>query len=99
VEGRDEERRYKAVKEEMNDEGRRKWWEEKLDAIQEENGWFLQVFCSREEGLVCLDRKCVECEDEGVRGNSDLRKACHQEKVGGGSSGARRNPTKQCLAY
>jgi hypothetical protein len=29
VVGGDEGRRYKAVKEEMNDEGRRKWWEEK----------------------------------------------------------------------
>jgi hypothetical protein len=30
VVGGDEERRYKAVKEEMNDEGRRKWWEEEF---------------------------------------------------------------------
>jgi hypothetical protein len=74
MEGVDDGKRYKAVKEE-------KWWEKKLAAIQEGDELFGEVFCSREEGLVCLDRSCVECGDEGVKRNADIRKACHPEKA------------------
>jgi hypothetical protein len=89
VEGVDDERRYKAVK-------NQKWWDEKLAAIREGEELFGEVFCSRKEAekkLVCLDRSCVKCGDEEVKRNADLKEACHPEKAiarktGGGSSGA-----------
>jgi hypothetical protein len=69
----------------------RKWWEEKLAAIQEGEELVGEVFCSEEEGLVC-----VGCGDAEVKRNADLREACHPEKAGGhrkvgggGSAGAR----------
>jgi hypothetical protein len=36
----------------------RKFYVEKMKGIKEEKNTFGEVYCSREEGLVCMDRKC-----------------------------------------
>jgi hypothetical protein len=67
-EGPEEELKYERVREELNrDEQQRKLYEQKFEGIIHESGWFPEVFCSREEGLVCMGGKCVECGDEGVK--------------------------------
>jgi hypothetical protein len=92
-EDEEDERRYKAAKEEMADEkGRRKWWEEKLWGIKEREDLFAEVYCSREKGLVCMEGKweCVMCGDEDVKGDQELNEACSPEEEGHlkkGSSG------------
>jgi hypothetical protein len=56
----------------------RDWWEWKLRKIVEKNWDFEEVYCSREEGLVCLERKCKDCGDEEV----GKIEACHPDEVG-----------------
>jgi hypothetical protein len=59
-EGKEEEAKYEGVRGELNDKKQRSWWEEKLAGIKEEKWkWtFGEVYCSREEGLVCSEGKC-----------------------------------------
>jgi hypothetical protein len=43
---------------------------------------FREVYCSREDGLVCNDGECRDCWwDEWVMKNTDLREACYPEEV------------------
>jgi hypothetical protein len=44
-----------------------------------------KVFCSREEGLVCVEGKCRDCGDEVVKRDKELMKACHPEEAAGQS--------------
>jgi hypothetical protein len=98
-EGKEEEAKCEAVRREMNDDEKHwKWWEEKLSGIEEGKDTFGEVYCSREEGLVCMEKKCRKCEDERVTNNTDLREACDPEneghgkrKNGGGSPGKLRS--------
>jgi hypothetical protein len=95
-EGGEEERLYKAVKDEMNDEKNKEFYEEKLKGIEEGDELFAQIYCSREEGLVCMWRKCVKCVDEDVKRNEELSEACHPGKVEGGGhrkKGSSGNPS------
>jgi hypothetical protein len=81
-EGPEEEAKYEGVVGELNaDEG---WWEEKLVGIEDGKWSFGEVYCSREEGLVCSEGSCVDCGDERVKNNTQLREACHPEEDGGG---------------
>jgi hypothetical protein len=45
------------VKEEMNDEKNKDLYEEKLKGIEERDELFGKIYCSREEGLVCIRGK------------------------------------------
>jgi hypothetical protein len=94
-EGWEEERLYKAVKEEMNDEKNKDLYEEKLKGIEERDELFAKIYCSRKEGLVCMRRKCVKCVDEDVKRNEELSEACHPGKEGGGhrKKGSSGNPS------
>jgi hypothetical protein len=84
-EGEEEERMYEGVRAELTGE-KNAFYEEKLKGIgkekviKERNGrWeesFEEVYCSREEGLICMEGKCVDCGDEGVKNNTDLKEAC-----------------------
>jgi hypothetical protein len=80
-EGPEEEAKYEAVAGELNADG--KWWEEKLGGIEDGKWSFGEVYCSREEGLACSEGKCVECGDERVKNNTQLREACDPEEVRG----------------
>jgi hypothetical protein len=60
------------------------------------------VYCSREEGLVCVEWKCRPCGEERVRKNEDLREACDLKDDGGqhgssteGSTGKKRSSGAQ----
>jgi hypothetical protein len=93
-EGREEEAKYEGVRAELNyDDEQRKFFEEKLKGIKEGKTTFAEVYCSREEGLVCMDRKCRKCGDEGVKNNTELSEACdpgdegHGKRKKGGSCG------------
>jgi hypothetical protein len=83
MEGEEEESLYDAVRSEVK-YNRREFYEEKLKGIEEGKKSFGEVYCSREEGLVCVEGKCRSCGDERVRGNEDLEEACHPEEGGGG---------------
>jgi hypothetical protein len=84
-EGKEEEAKYEAVRGELNhDEKHWKWWEEKLSGIKDVKNSFGEVYCSREEGLVCMEEKCRKCGDERVKNNTDLSEVCDPEEVGGG---------------
>jgi hypothetical protein len=76
---------YKAVNEKMNDEKNKDLYEEKLKGIKEgKEDTFEEIYCWREEGLVCMRRKCVKCVDEDVKRNEELSEACHPGEEGGG---------------
>jgi hypothetical protein len=47
---------------------------------------FEEVYCSMEEGLVCMEGKCRACGDEGVKNNTDLKEACDGKEGGGEGS-------------
>jgi hypothetical protein len=93
-EGGEEERLYEAVRGEMNDEKNKDLYEETFDGIKEGEELFGEVYCSSEEGLVCVKGNCVKCGDEDVERNEELSEACNpgkgegHRKGGGGSSGA-----------
>jgi hypothetical protein len=60
-----------SVREELNgaEEHGRKWWKSTLYLIEMgHKNTFEEVYCSREEGLVCMERegKCKKCGDDGV---------------------------------
>jgi hypothetical protein len=95
-EGGEEERLYQAVNEDMNDEKNKEFYEEKLKGIEQGDDLFAKIYCSREEGLVCMWRKCVKCVDEDVKRNEELSEACHPGEEGGGGhrkKGSSGNPS------
>jgi hypothetical protein len=58
-----------------------KWWGKKMFKNIKtgvKHWYFEEVYCSREEGLVCVDGKCKDCGDEEV-GKTE---ACHPDKEG-----------------
>jgi hypothetical protein len=84
-EGKQDEVKYEAGTGESNlDEKHWKWWEEKLKGIKEGKDTFGEVYCSREEGIVCTEGKCRKCGDERVKNNTDLSEACDPETEGHG---------------
>jgi hypothetical protein len=95
MEGVEEEKLYEAVRAQLNDDNHKKWWEDKLKGIEKGKSLFWEVYCSREKGLICVERKCTDCGNEEVKKNENLFEACHPEEVpkgkrkeGDGSSGA-----------
>jgi hypothetical protein len=62
------------------------FYEEKLRGIEEGKYSFEEVYCSREEGLVCVEGKCRDCGDEEVKKNGELKEACEPEEVEGGQN-------------
>jgi hypothetical protein len=87
-EGPEEELKYEGVREELNsDEQQRKLYEQKFEGIIHESGWFPEVYCSREEGLVCMGGKCVGCGDEGVKEDGELMEVCGLKEEGGRKKG------------
>jgi hypothetical protein len=80
------------VREEMNDEKNKDLYEGKLKWIKEGRDTFEEIYCSREDGLVCMWGKCVKCVDEDVKSNEELSEACNPGEERGhrkkGSSGA-----------
>jgi hypothetical protein len=84
VEGPEDEAAYEAVRAELSDDKQRKFYEEKLMGIEKEKKMsFGEVYCSREEGLVCVEWKCRPCGEERVRKNEDLVEACDLKDDGG----------------
>jgi hypothetical protein len=83
-EAKEEEAKYEGVRGELNyEKQRRSWWEEKLSGIEERKWTFGEVFCSREEGLVCMEGKCWSSGDEEVKNSTNLMEACDPEEEGG----------------
>jgi hypothetical protein len=79
-ETKEEEAAYEGVRADLFGE-HWKWWQKKMfKNIQRiGNRWYSEeVYCSREEGLVCVDGKCKDCGDEEV-GKTE---ACHPDKEG-----------------
>jgi hypothetical protein len=86
MEGSEDEIAYEAARAELN--GNRTWWEEKLMGIKDGKDSFGEVYCSREEGLVCVEGKCRDCGDERVGKNKDLKEVCgRKDDEGSDSSG------------
>jgi hypothetical protein len=89
MEGEDE-KLYEEVKAELSGK-HKEWWEEKLKGLWEWKRTYEEVYCSREDGLVCVEGKCRDCGDEEVRKKEDLGEACHPVEVkgkeGGGDDG------------
>jgi hypothetical protein len=90
-EGKEDEIAYEAAKADVTDK-RKKFFEETLNWIKAAGDRsFEEVYCSMEEGLVCMDGSCRDCEDEEVRKNKYLMKDCNLKEEGRGkkdSSGA-----------
>jgi hypothetical protein len=83
-ETKEEEAAYEGVRADLFGE-QRDWWEKKLFKYVEvgkntgvKGSLFEEVYCSREEGLVCVDGSCKDCGDEEV-GKTE---ACHPDKEG-----------------
>jgi hypothetical protein len=80
--GVEEEKLYEAVRAQLNDDNHKKWWwEDKLKGIEKGKSLFPEVYCSREKGLICVQRKCTDCGNEEVKKNENLFQACHPEEV------------------
>jgi hypothetical protein len=84
METKEEEAAYEGVRADLFGESW-DWWERKMFKYVDigkntgVKGWlFEEVYCSREEGLVCVDGKCKDCGDEEV-GKTE---ACHPDKEG-----------------
>jgi hypothetical protein len=73
MEGEEEESLYEGVKAELSGKGSIGVSESDLD----------KVFCSREEGLVCVEGKCKDCGDEVVKRDENAMEACHPKNAGG----------------
>jgi hypothetical protein len=93
-EEKEDEIAYEAAKADATDK-RQKFFEETLNRIKDhayqKDRSFEEVYCSMEEGLVCMDGSCRDCEDEEVRKNKYLMKDCNLKEEGRGkkdSSGA-----------
>jgi hypothetical protein len=79
MEGKQEESLYEEVKAELSGKNSM-FYEQKLNGILDSD--VDKVFCSREEGLVCVEGKCRDCGDEVVKRDEELREACNPEKAG-----------------
>jgi hypothetical protein len=107
MKGKDEEAAYEGVRKELNDDKHKEFYEEKLKGIKQGKDSFGEVYCSGEEGLVCVLQppecmdcwggwqvkgSCRSCGDEEVKGNAELREACHpeEEKEGQNGKGAKK---------
>jgi hypothetical protein len=68
---------------------REEFFKEKLKTLI---GWdnrkvsFEDVYCSMDEGLVCMDGRCRDCEDENVKWKKDLMEDCNLKEEGRGRS-------------
>jgi hypothetical protein len=74
----EEEAAYEGVRAELSGK-HRKWFESKLQGIEEWKEDFGEVYCSREEGLICVDGGCWGC--EGGWENKLIMEACNLEEV------------------
>jgi hypothetical protein len=84
-ETKEEETAYEGVRRELKD--KKNFYEDKLGGIEAEKQLFWEVYCSREEGLVCMGGKCVKCGDEGMEEDGELMEVCGLKKGGGGGGG------------
>jgi hypothetical protein len=82
MEGAEDERLYEEVKAELMSGKHKEWWEEKLKGTWRWKNTFEEVYCSREEGLVCVEGNCKDCGVEAVRKNEDLEEACYPDEEG-----------------
>jgi hypothetical protein len=83
MEGAEEERLYNAVTEDLNDEKNKNFYKEKLKGIEEAKETLDWIYCSREEGLVCMKGNCAKCGDEDVKRYKELSEACNPGQEGG----------------
>jgi hypothetical protein len=56
----------------------------KLVGWRNEKVSFEDVYCSMDEGLVCMDGRCRDCEDENVKWKRDLMEDCNLKEEGRG---------------
>jgi hypothetical protein len=85
-EGPEDEMKYEAVRGELNDDKQQTdFYKEKLKGIGDDKHDFEEVYCSREERLVCMEGSCRDCGDERVRENKKLSETCDPKKGGGGN--------------
>jgi hypothetical protein len=82
MEAKEEEMAYEAARADLYGK-QGSWWEKKI-SIRRDKGRFDDEYCSREEGLICVDipndykGRCKDCGDEEV-GKSE---ACHPDEEG-----------------
>jgi hypothetical protein len=69
--GKEVELKYEGVRGELNDEKNKEFYEQKLKGILKGKNTFEEFYCSREEGLLCMDRSCVGCGEAEVKRNAD----------------------------
>jgi hypothetical protein len=86
MEGEDE-KLYEEVKAELMSGKHKEWFEEKLKGLWEWKNTFEEVYCSREDGLICVQGKCRDCGVEAVRKDEDLEEACYPVEEGGRRGG------------
>jgi hypothetical protein len=85
-EGKEDEIAYEAAKADVTDK-RKGFFEKTLNTIvahDRQKDSFEEVYCSMEEGLVCMDGSCRDCEDEEVKRNADLMEDCNLKEEGRG---------------
>jgi hypothetical protein len=85
-EGKEDEIAYEAAKADVTDK-RKEFFEETLNTIvahDRQHDGFKDVYCSMEEGLVCVDGSCRDCEDEAVKRDEDLMEDCNLKEEGRG---------------
>jgi hypothetical protein len=85
-EGKEDEIAYESLKVDVNDK-RKEFFKEKLKQIVARDNQkisFEEVYCSMEEGLVCMDGSCRDCWDEEVMKNKDLMEDCNLKEEGRG---------------
>jgi hypothetical protein len=80
MKGEEEESLYEEVKAELSGKNSM-FYEQKLNGISDSD--LDKVFCSREEGLVCVEGKCRDCGDEVVKRDENAMEACHPKNAGG----------------
>jgi hypothetical protein len=83
----EDEKLYEEVKAELMSGKHKEWWEDKLKGLSEWKKTYEEVYCSREDGLVCVEGKCKDCGVEEVRKKEDLDEACHPLEIGGRRGG------------
>jgi hypothetical protein len=96
-EGKEDEIAYEAAKADVTDK-RKKFFKETLKRIiahGNQKGSFEEVYCSMEEGLVCMDGSCRDCEDEKVKKNEDLMADCNLMEEGRGRRGEKGDGEKK----
>jgi hypothetical protein len=87
-EGKEDEIAYEAAKADVTNK-RKKFFKEMLNMIvinykPKESYDFEDVYCSMEEGLVCIDERCRDCGDEEVKKDEDLMEDCNLKEEGRG---------------